>query len=139
MPAASVLFGGSYGENLVKKVKKEVLRFLAAGFSAVGTDCLVYFLLLKFLEPSIAKVISFVSGTVVAFLMNKFWTFEQKRRSLSEVGRFILLYGSTLFANVGVNKLVLLICPKYLLVAFLCATATSAVLNFIGQKFWVFK
>lgn len=114
-------------------------RFLVAGFSAVGTDLAIYYLLLNFLDHSSAKAISFLSGTIVAFIINKYWTFEKKKKSLKEAASFLLLYLSTLVINVTVNKLSLSILPGWVFFAFLAATGTSTVLNFIGQKWWVFK
>jgi putative flippase GtrA len=126
--------------NQMNNIKaKEIRRFLVAGFSAVGVDLTVYYLLLNILSHSPAKAISFISGTVVAFILNKFWTFDQYQKSLSELAKFIVLYSCTLAANVMVNNLSLLLMPKWLLFAFLAATGTSTVLNFIGMKWWVFR
>ncbi len=133
------------------KLKKELCRFIIAGCCAVATDCLFYYLLSHFLDLSISKGISFLLGTIVAYLINKYYTFEQKRKSKSEIVRFLGLYISTLVANIFVNKIALILLPmifKYILIlnnfemiklfAFLCATGTSTILNFIGQKYWVF-
>ncbi len=123
----------------MSRIKKEIRRFLVAGFSAVGTDLTVYYLLLNFLNHTPAKAISFISGTVVAYVLNKFWTFEQKRRSYSEILRFAMLYMTTLGANIAVNKAILVGSPHWVFSAFLAATGMSTILNFIGQKWWVFK
>ncbi len=125
----------------------EMKRFLVSGGSAVACDTLVYFLLFSFIHPSVAKAISFISGTILAFFLNKFWTFKKPRRSHAEVVKFICLYASTLGANVLVNRLVLdhaaavvpPIEPVATQFAFISATGTSTVLNYLGQKFWVFK
>ena len=117
--------------------KKELSRFLLVGCSAVATDTLVYFILVQWMMPSVAKAMSFTSGSVVAYVFNKYWTFEQKHKSYSEVIRFSILYLSTLCVNVWVNKYVLNLSGSKEF-AFLCATGTSTILNFIGQKFWVF-
>ncbi|MBX3073501.1 GtrA family protein [Candidatus Obscuribacterales bacterium] len=125
----------------------EIKRFLVAGGSAVACDTAVYFLLLPFLPPSISKAISFIAGTIVAFLLNKFWTFKKPKRSHVEIVKFICLYLSTLGANVAVNRVMLDVAPTLIPMlkpyeaqfAFLAATGTSTVLNFLGQKFWVFK
>lgn len=122
----------------MNKIKKELLRFLVAGFSAVFMDLCTYYLFLNILEHNSAKAVSFVLGTIVAFIINKYWTFEKKEKSYLEILRFIILYTTTLGANVLVNKYVLNITSE-VLIAFLAATATSTILNFIGQKFWVFK
>ncbi|MBI5196135.1 MAG: GtrA family protein [Nitrospirae bacterium] len=123
----------------MRKTKKEIKRFIAVGLLAVGTDLSVYTLLLNFLTHSPAKAVSFISGTIVAYLLNKYWTFEQKKKSFSEAVRFAALYASTLGVNVAVNKISLMLLPMWIFFAFLAATGTSTILNFLGQKFWVFN
>jgi putative flippase GtrA len=118
---------------------KELPRFLVAGFSAVGTDAAFYWLLLHWFSHSPSKALSFMAGTVVAFVINKYWTFERKEKSFAEVMKFAALYTMTLGANVAVNKLALFLFPGWVGLAFLAATGTSTVLNFIGQKWWVFR
>lgn len=120
-------------------LKKELPRFLVAGFSAVGTDLVTYLILIDWLNKPIAKGVSFILGSLVAFLINKYWTFETKPLRVQETFAFTVLYLSTLSINVAVNHLVLYVFPLMLMLAFLMATATSTVLNFIGMKFWVFK
>ena len=122
----------------MSKLKKEMKRFLVAGLSAVSTDLITYYIMLNFLHHDIAKAISFLLGTIVAFIINKYWTFEKHEKNNSEIWKFALLYLSTLGANVLVNKLVLDY-TNILILAFLIATGVSTVLNFLGQKFWVFK
>lgn len=130
-------------------IRRELFWFLIAGLSAVGTDMGTYYILLNWLSHSPAKAISFILGSFVAFLLNKILTFQKEGYSHGEVIRFAILYMLTLGANVSVNKLALLtmgnlddfaLLQNYNeLIAFLAATGTSTVLNFLGQKFWVFK
>ena len=122
----------------MSKIKKEFNRFLLAGFSAVGTDFVAYYILLNFLPIDLAKVLSFIVGTIVAFVMNKYWTFEKYETNYNEIWQFVLLYTTSLFANVMINRLVLDV-TQMVFFAFLVATGISAFINFIGQKFWVFK
>lgn len=119
-------------------IKKELKRFLVAGVSAVGTDLVSYYILLNFLAPGVSKGISFLLGTIVAYVINKYWTFEKHEKSVKEVVMFGILYGCTLGINVLTNKIVL-DNTNIVFLAFLVATGVSTVLNFIGQKFWVFK
>jgi putative flippase GtrA len=119
-------------------MKKEVMRFLVTGFSAVGIDLCVYYLLNGLVGVNVAKGISFVCGTMLAYTLNKYWTFGAKEKSYKEAGKFAVLYGFSLVVNILVNKVVLILF-KSSAFAFLCATGSSTVINFIGQKFWVFK
>ena len=122
----------------MSKIKKELIRFLTAGLSAVGTDLLTYYILLSFLSNNFAKAISFFLGTLVAFIINKYWTFERIERSYCEVLKFTLLYSVTLVLNVTTNSLILEY-TSFVFLAFYVATGVSTVLNFIGQKWWVFR
>lgn len=131
----------------MNNTKKEISRFIISGICAVLTDMLFYYILSNFIEISVAKGISFLLGTITAYLMNKYYTFEKKEKSLKEVIKFLSLYLFSLCANIIVNKLSLYILPfvfinefkiiKFL--SFLFATGTSTIINFTGQKFWVFK
>ncbi len=118
---------------------KEIGRFLIAGFSAVATDLFLYYMLFSIWGHAASKAASFISGSIVAYLLNKYWTFEQEKKSYWEMVKFTILYALTLGANVSVNKMSLVIFPEEVFFAFLAATGTSTVLNFIGQKWWVFK
>ena len=136
----------------MEQTKKEVARFIASGVCAVATDMLFYYMLSNFLEVSVSKGISFLLGTITAYLMNKYYTFGQKDKNAKEVLKFITLYLASLLLNISVNKSSLAVLPlplKYVhflnnyqsikLFAFLFATGASTVVNFLGQKFWVFN
>jgi putative flippase GtrA len=120
------------------KQKTELRRFLIAGFIAVGTDITAYFLMLQYTQHDIAKTISFLCGTLAAFFINKYWTFKKYTINFKEILRFMVLYSATLGANVATNKYMLSM-TGLIFFAFLFATGVSTVLNFTGQKFWVFR
>ena len=61
----------------MNKTKKELKRFLLAGLSAVATDLATYYILLNFIPHDLAKTISFLLGTILAFIINKYCTFGQ--------------------------------------------------------------
>lgn len=118
--------------------QKQLLKFVVSGVIAVGVDFGVYYLLNNYMDQNVSKGISFLTGSMVAYLMNKFWTFDTKEFSGIQLFRFFFLYATTLAINVMVNKGVLSLFNSVLF-GFLCATGASTVLNFLGQKFWVFK
>ena len=122
----------------MKSLKKEIPRFIIAGISAVFTDLISYIALLNFLQHDYAKTISFILGSVVAFNVNKYWTFERYLNSKYEIIKFIMLYATTLCLNIFTNRLSLELTDMILL-SFFVATAISTMINFTGQKFWVFK
>jgi putative flippase GtrA len=130
-----------------RQTRQELIRYLFGGFSAVGADCLTYRLLLPSVGADFAKACSFVAGTIVAYLLQKFLTFKRNDHSWTEMAKFSSLYGVSLCINMAVNHLVIYICvasgPQLAAVKFplgwLFATGTSTIFNYIGQKFWVFK
>jgi putative flippase GtrA len=126
-------------EKLRTIKKRELLGFLVGGGTAVLVDFSTYYMLMSISVPiSASKAISYVLGAAVGFVINKFWAFESKQFSLREVGCYILLYALSAIANTITNAVVLLV-VSWKTFAFLCATGVSTIINFLGQKFFVFK
>ncbi len=123
--------------NTIKR--REVLGFLVGGGSAVLIDFTTYHLMMYGgLERSASKAISYVLGAAVGFVINKFLAFDSRQFSSGEIVRYIILYALSALANTLTNSFVLLFC-SWTLFAFLCATGVSTILNFLGQKFYVFR
>lgn len=120
-------------------------RFAVVGVLAVLTDFCVYQLLLwAGLGTAAAKASSFVAGAVLAYVLNRSWTFQAKGGA-AVVSRFFLLYGATLACNVAVNAAILAILPisgrmsgAATMTAFVVATGFSATLNYLGMRWCVF-
>lgn len=117
---------------------KEILKFLAGGGCAVFVDAAVYTALGAEMDLSAAKAVSYIAGAAAGFVINKLWTFESRQFRVSEIVRYIILYACSACANTLANRLVLAVIPSTVF-AFLCATGVSTVMNFLGQKFVVFK
>ncbi len=117
---------------------KEILKFIVGGGSAVITDAFLYALLKNALNISVAKAFSYIAGAAVGFIINKFWTFKSKRFKILEILKYIVLYICSACVNTIINTMVLHIVLNTV-VAFLCATGASTVINFLGQKFIVFN
>lgn len=125
-------------------INRELISFLFVGTLTVLTDFLTYHALTQFqiIEVNLSKAIGFTTGTLFAYFANRFWTFGHKSHAMGTVKRFLLLYGSTLGANVLINAFALRIItdlPAAVQLAFLLATIVSAGLNFLGMKYFVFK
>lgn len=117
---------------------KEIVRFIVGGGSAVLTDYFIYVILNSRLDISLSKALSYIAGAVVGFIINKLWTFESKRFRFGEIVRYCILYLCSAIVNMLVNVGVLTIWNISIL-AFLCATGVSTIMNFLGQKFLVFR
>lgn len=120
--------------------RKELLRFLVGGGSAVATDYCIYQMGMRLigLEQPLAKGISFLCGSAVGFVINKLWTFESRSFQAGELLRYALLYTVTAVLNALVNQAAVSVIPIEIF-GFLCATGVSTILNFLGQKFFVFR
>ena len=119
--------------------KQEILKFLVGGGTAVIVDFFTYkiFMMLG-LERTIAKTLSFICGSIVGFIINKYWTFKSPKFQIKEILKYTVLYILTAFINSQVNKYTLLLFGNEMF-AFLCATGVSTILNFLGQKFLIFR
>ncbi|HAQ70618.1 GtrA family protein [Salibacteraceae bacterium] len=141
----------------ISPLKKQLIKFTLIGVLAVMVDLTCYYILLNIFPENwtfgfhiedFAKAISFLCGMSVTYTFNKLWTWKSKNRSNKRVLNFTILYSISLFVNVFSNSMMLdvlhnvelfkILDFKYL-IAFITATGISASLNFIGQKFWVFK
>ena len=127
-------------------IKLDFAKFLVVGSLTVGFDFLVYLGLMSaaITTTDIAKLLGFLSGTIFAYVANRLWTFKSQNEVAiaSSLWRFSLLYSLTLLVNVAVNSVFLgfLNGKSYQIQhAFLIATCLSALLNFLGMKYFVFK
>jgi len=138
-------------------LKKQIIKFSLIGVLAVLTDMACYYMFLNvfpenmvntYSNEAIAKSLSFLCGMVVTYSLNKIWTWKQRDRSHKRLAKFAMLSGISLLLNVLTNSTLLYIFHEYqtiinlpysYLLAFIGATGISALINFAGQKFWVFK
>ena len=118
----------------------QILKFLLVGGIAVAIDAISYALLVDQAEIAhgISKRISFVLGSIWAFWANKYFTFESPVPPTKEILLFSVLYLSTFLANGWMHDFVFEASALDWL-SFLVATATSTTINFLGQKFVVFR
>ena len=122
----------------MSSTKKQFLRFIIVGICTVFIDYIGYNIFLLIFSLNVSKGLSFLLGSVFAFLINKIWTFENKQKPLRQIVLFGILYSVTLVINVLTNALVIQLCENFLF-SFFIATGVSALLNFIGQNWLVFK
>lgn len=140
--------------------KKFLWIFQAAKFSLIGVlatsvDLGILNLLIQIfkidegLPYSIFKGISFIIATCSKYLGDKFWAFEKmERRGMEkEFGQFLLVTLLGLIINVGVASLVInvfgvqfgLTKKIWANIGGIIAAFVTAIWNFIGYKFIVFK
>jgi putative flippase GtrA len=123
----------------------QLSRFVLVGCLAAVVDYGLYQILLHLdMLASVSKAISFICGTTTAYLLNRRFTFGQAAPAgASRFAKFLLLYGTTFFVNVGMNSLSLHFMPDGLpletSLCWLIAQGTSTCINFLVLRMVVFR
>jgi putative flippase GtrA len=137
-------------------------KFAIVGGLSFFIDLSVYYLLSQTMQTFIAKSLGIILATWVNYQLNKRWTWGQKNKNKDRFARYIALYTFSGILNVISNEIFLSHLPiadltlnlnypgqnlntdifavkinKFFAVIF--ATAIGMMMNFIGQKIWVFK
>ena len=118
----------------------EIYRFIIVGIIAVTIDALVYFLLTFFgiFSYEHSKRISFISGAIFAFFFNRKYVFQIEKKNIYQFLGFGLLYFISFLLN-GYSHDIVIYKLNIPAIAFLFATAVSTIINYLGQKFIIFK
>ena len=117
----------------------EIIKFIVVGVLAVLIDGTTYALMVRAIgfEHGLSKRVSFILGSIWAFFANKHYTFNSPAPARKEIILFSILYITTYFVNGWIHDITWKKSDLDWL-SFLTATATSTVINYLGQKFVVF-
>ena len=118
---------------------REIIKFIVVGVLAVLIDGTTYALMVRAIgfDHGLSKRVSFILGSIWAFFAQKHYTFNSPAPARKEIVLFSILYITTYYLNGLIHDLTWEVSALDWL-SFLTATATSTVINYLGQKFVVF-
>lgn len=124
-------------------MKFRIARFAIVGIFSTLVDLGIYAISLALLPGNYweAKAIGFLAGTLTGFFINRNWTFQHGGSITKSILKYLGLYLATLALNVTTNSMLILALGSSLEIktlAFLVATALSAMVNFLAIKRFVF-
>ena len=124
-------------------------------------DLGIYYSLSQFVPTYIAKATAIVLATMVNYYMNKSWTWGKSDKNRQRLFKYLFLYAISGTINVLANEYFLQTLPQAFLsldiisativtkqlaavkinkfFAVIIATVFGMIVNFLGQKIWVFK
>lgn len=122
-----------------KLIRKQFLSYSTIGVISLIIDALIYIILydIFFISKSLSKIISFIVASVNSFIGNKIFTFRAKSFNYKEPVKFLLIYSVSLIVNSSTHDFFLNVFEGFL--PFIIASIFSIIINFGGQKLWVFK
>ncbi len=118
---------------------KQFISYSTVGFFSIAIDAALYIIIsdLFIVSKSLSKIISFIAGSVNSFIGNKIFTFRIKSFNFNEPVKFFIVYSISLIFNSLTHDFFLEIYDGVL--PFLISTIVSIIINFFGQKLWVFN
>ena len=121
------------------KTLNEFIKYSIIGILSISIDFAVYSICqYNFdISASRSKIFSYIIASTNSFIFNRKITFNSKSRSYKQPFKFIVIYFISLFFNSTVHDFIILFEEEYL--PFIIATIVSVLINFNGQKHWVFR
>ena len=127
-------------------IDQKLLKFLAVGIINTIIGAGIMFLLYNIFEVSywISSACNYVTGGIVSFFLNKFFTFKNNKRSFTQVVLFILTLAVCYFtAYIFAKKIIYFIfstSPEKIKgnIALVIGMCLYTGLNYIGQRLIVF-
>ena len=118
---------------------KQLLRFIVVGGLSTIIDYGIYMLLSQYFLIELSKGISMMAASVFSYGVNKRFTFKNYEHTTSKyIVRFYVVFLANLIINMTVNTVVYRVTHLKTL-AFIFATCAGMTVNYMGQKFFVFR
>lgn len=123
-----------------EKLRQSTLpRFILTGGMATTIDFVVYSRLLPALPPVPAKLGSMLCSTLFEFVLNRSWTFRDKEQHwFTALKKYYASMALSIAVNVAVNAVFYKL-TGHKIISFCIATLAGTTVNFLLQKYYVFR
>lgn len=123
--------------------RMRVIRFITTGGIGISVNLGLYYLLVHFIGAHYlaGSIIAVTCSTIVGFLLQKFWTFEEKTTDTAHVQ--FMFYSLVAILNIGLNTLIVYILAGVLTMHYLLAQGAAggivAVWSYFIYRELIFK
>jgi len=127
---------------LKKELLNRFIKFLVVGGIATLINYGIFYLLFNFLKIQyiVASASGYISGLILGYYVNKFWTYSVDRDSGEKyMFKYLAVYLTSLVGSSLLLKLLVDILSINPLLANIFAIGLSTITNFVGTNFLVFK
>ena len=136
--------------NFIKKiVSMEGSRFMLVGVAntLIGTSVMLFAYNVLGFGYWISSILNYVVGSIFSYFANKYFTFKSEKKSMKEIIRFIAnIIVCYVIAYSVAQPLIAMLLGRLQLsvsvfeqISMLTGTVIFIIINFCGQKFFVFK
>jgi putative flippase GtrA len=122
---------------------KSIIKFGCVGCLNTMFDFGIFSLLNSFfgINYVISQIVSYSSGTLNSFILNKFWTFNDtktNKKTTKEIVQFIVVNSASLGVSIIGLSILMKDSSMNPFFAKIIAMVLAQVVNFLGYRFWVF-
>lgn len=130
-----------------KLIDMTTIKFIMVGIvnTLVGTGIMFLFYNIFHTGYWIASASNYIVGSIVSYVLNKYFTFQNKEKSGKMIVRFVINISLCYLVAYGIAKP----CARMILegfstqvqenIAMVIGMCLFVGLNYLGQRFWVFK
>lgn len=120
-------------------VSSSISKFLITGGSVTLIDYILYMLLSNIIFFTGAKAISMLTASLFSYFLNKIWTFKNTEKSTFKYFfKYYIAFILNIGTNLSINHIVFLKTGQKT-IAFIIATFIAMCVNYLLQRFFVFK
>lgn len=131
----------------MKIIDKTTLKFIIVGIinTLVGTGVMFFMYNIVHTSYWISSMANYIIGSIVSYFLNKYFTFQSNEKSFKEIIYFVINISICYLISYGIAKPLV----YYILndisrnlqdnIAMLVGMCLFVVLNYFGQRFFVFK